>query len=365
MSDREKLLGGVVGAAIIGVMLYQGVNRLAIQPRLRLCAEISDKQDDVRQLEAQLARGERLADMWKQRTALTLSSDIEDAQIFLHEHLYNLLKQAGFNDPMVGRPSAIGHRVYGRYKGVDFKEVTVQMHVQGQMRNLMTFLRDFYQLPYYADLSQMVVNVKKTKTRKIGRGEERAEEPTLDVTMTATALVLPRMKDVPSAEYDPNGPKLDPRLLYPDELSAYDALVSANVFKKWVKPVPPPPVRPVETPDEREDDEPIVTPQRDPLPDKTLVKVEAVNGHYFAAVRDNGRLDLPPEEIALNGRIEDGVIVFVDRDGVVMRVQGPDETGVRVTTEYFWPLGGSLRDRVELDPNEHSDIYEALHQTQG
>ena len=69
-------------------------------------------------------------------------------------------------------------------------------------------------------------------------------------------------------------------------------------------------------------------------------------------VRDDSRLTEPPKEYRVGEEIDDGRLVFVHGEGVVVRVTGS------APTDYFYRLGYSFKDRERLTADLHPDVYQ-------
>jgi len=354
MSSREKTLAVIVAVTVVGLLGYQAVSALVIKPRQRLVQHIGPMPAERDKLLARAQARAAAEAQWRNLTGRTLGASEYEAQLAFREDLMNLLRDAGFENPEVKRPNSQPRLPY---KDAGFTEVALPVQVKGNMGNLAAFLRQFYQRPYFAGFQRVTITEERTGSAT-GRGRAAGPppEPTLDINFIATALVLPRVLKIEPTEYVGHDAPPDPPRLARAELAEYDALAGQNMFKVWAPAVAQPtPPRPRDEPPPDPGPPAVVAP---PRPDKTLVGVESLGGHYFAHVRDNTRLDLPPEEFTLHAPVDDGTLVLVHPRGIVVRVE--QEGGESV--DYFYALGSTFQERTPLDPGQHPDVFAALQQ---
>jgi hypothetical protein len=67
----------------------------------------------------------------------------------------------------------------------------------------------------------------------------------------------------------------------------------------------------------------------------------------------------PPQEYRLNDEVDDGKLVLIVPEGMVVRV--PPKSGQRQPpTHYFYPLGSNFKEREEVDPSVHPQVSRLL-----
>lgn len=357
MSARERVLATLVAIAVVVLVLYLGVNNYVIEPRQRLVEQIGTRQADIAKLRKRLKTLPGWQEEWRERTAATLAADEHDVQSRFKEDVHRLLIEAGFRAPDVAAPNVQSHP---HFREAGFREVTLKVDVTGEIAKLERFLKAYYQRPYYNGIRRMTIDAPQPKRR---RGDDGPPpEPQLDISLTATTLVLPPVLDLEHLAFnedDPNG--LPPRLAR--DAATYDKLASSNPFKKWVKPKPPPPPPPpVE--DEPKREPVVVEKPPPPPPNKTLVGVVAIEGRYYGYVRDDDRLELEPEEVSIGSTVDGGEVLLIHPDGLVVRAaerRGDDEPLV----EFFYPLGRTFAERETLDAKSRPRVYAAFARAYG
>ncbi len=89
----------------------------------------------------------------------------------------------------------------------------------------------------------------------------------------------------------------------------------------------------------------------------TLNGVSAGGGQFLALVRDTRKPTEPTQEIPVGESMDDGVLILVHPLGAVVRVMG----GPAGKPQYFfYELGGTFKDRVEVDSVAHPEIAQEL-----
>ncbi|MBU0641482.1 MAG: type II secretion system protein M [Planctomycetes bacterium] len=368
MTRREQRLATLVGTAVALLVLYQVAGRGVVNPYQRL---LSDQQSTAQRkfdLEVMLRGGDGIREAWQAATAATLGADPHAAQRVFREDIGQLLRKHGLEEDLKLR--SLPHRTLKN----GFAEVPVSISVKGELDEIVDFMCEFYQRPYYAKLTRVKLvgdesslrsSASVSSTGKKGRKSSRHANregrgsTKLSVTMTAAALVVPPEKGIPHIEFDWERVGADVPARLAAELDAYGEVVQANFFEKYVKPAEParPPAETVATTDRP----PPPQPPRDPRPDAGnlhLIATMATFGEYTAYVQHDERRDQPPESYSVGDAIDDGTLVLVHPKGMVVRV----ENGAEVGAQYFYPLGTSFKERERLDPALHSDVMPLLQQ---
>jgi Tfp pilus assembly protein PilO len=367
MNTRERILAILVGAVIVGYIGFSGIRTLVIEPHRQLLKDISEAREELSSLRAQQERLPKRIDEWETWTARALAMDAEEAQSVLRENLNGLMLEAGMTNPRFSRPRAQKHLLYNN-RG-PFEEVLVPVTVTGKYPQLVSFLKAFYEQPYLSSLRKVNVKVQRTASRSARSKKSTAvTEPSLEINLTAAAMVLPEVPSTAAREYDPNI-EAAPRLVSADP-KVYDQLRQTNVFMKWQPPVKKPPVKetPVKKPPvvEKPPVKETPPPPPPPAPERTLVGVENFGGRYFAYVRDDVDLTLPLLQISIGDEFDDGELLFVDRDGVVVR--GPEERTHKpdevAQIDWFYPLGETYDNRTELTRGAYPRVYSEFHSKQ-
>lgn len=349
MTGREKILAGVVGGAV-ALAGGSGLVRLAvIEPLRSLNKSLETAAEKKANLEDFVEQHQHVAEEWQAYTARTFSESVEKVKVSFFSEVARLLERHDLTEER-----SITPRTPRKLKS-GLVEVSLQVRAQGSLESVVGLMRDLRQKPYLARLSNVSLSAEKgssaRKTRGRGRGSN--EPATLVVSMTATTLVLPKLKGTKHQPPDPNQPA-PTYLAYGPE--AYDEIAEVNFFQKYRKPPPP---RPEVTTRETiaQTSETQVRPP--PRPNMRVVGVESLYGDLIASVLDEDHREEPLAEFRLNDRIDDGTLVLVHPKGIVVRVakrEGVDEE----TEDYFYPIGSSFRDRLRLeeaDPEIRHELY--------
>lgn len=367
MSQRERLLGIVAGAAVVLLIGTQLVDWTIISPLQELHRDLRNADVRRAQLQSELEIKANARKEWAELTSQTLHQDPDKAQIRFVDDLRTLLEQHGLTEDLSIKPlKAIPDRK------TDMTQVRVSIYTKGTLESLMAFMTDFYRRNYLARLDSISLT-KDTSGRRggssSGRGSRRASrrssdesEPLLKLSMTATTLVLPPLKGIPHRRMAEIEVLDRGRLPQPPE--TYDVVVDANIFEEYVPPPPKPvtPTKPVKEPPKvaERDPEP-VTPRPAPKPreeSRVVVGTTSKFGTRIAYVMDDDDRMIPPEEVFVNDEIDDGQVVLIHRKGIVVRVV--DERGSGEPEYYFYPLGDRFEYRVEFDPRAYPEVAREL-----
>lgn len=367
MNTRERILAGGVAGVLLLAGGHQVIKRSVIEPRTALKHSIAVERERREELETKLLMALTLDKRWEKRTRHTLPNDIQDAALRFREDVNNLLRRNRLSEGVMISTKSPKRVTKGPRSG--FVDVPVYVKVEGTLRNAVNFLNDFYQRPYHKRVDSMKINApaSEVKTRS---GASR--DPKLTITMTLTTLVLP---DVPGidAERLPSDRLSDPRLIEQSDLKsylheatpvAYNEIHTVNLFKLYEPPPPPPPppartTKVTKTPKEtKTPPPPPVDPRRD-AHKFVLIGTTSMLGEHIAYVEHQDRRVDPPVEYHLNDRVDDGQLVLVHGSGIVVRVAtgaGPRRT----PKTYFYPIGKSFAERVEVNPRAHPEISRLL-----
>lgn len=370
-NSRERILAILVGVTVVGYLGFNGIQSLVIVPYKDTLEKIDAAQTTLKELQDKQEQMPKRVEEWQAWTAQTLALNADDAQSALRDDLNELLLASGLTNPRFSKPRPQKHLLYNN-RG-HFEEVLVPVTVSGRYPQLVTFLKSFYQQGYLSSLRKLNVKVQRTTRNRSGKSNAPTE-PTLEITCTAAALVLPKVPSAEAMVFDPNQSGV--RLAWlkteePEDARLYEELKNTNVFKKWVKPKPPAPKKPEprapKKPEPKKPEKPEPKPIPPPTaPERTLVGVENFGGRFFAYVRDDVDLTIPLIQLAVGDRFDDGELLFVDRDGVVVRgpnerTHKPEEAG---QADWFYPLGKTYEERAELTREIHPRVYDAFQSRQ-
>lgn len=393
MTQRERILAISMGVAVGGAALFWVGKTAVFGPLKAADAAIVDArtaQKKLRDREKELkdARKDYLA-----KTRRTLHGDPKEAQLIFADSLHKLLHRNGLADDPSSKATKItpGSFAYDKYS--EFYEVPLTITASGTMNELVNFLCDFYQLPYMARLERVTLaadpavitaavapehgggttngangNTRRASVRArstAGRPGTQVgpDGPELTITIKATTLVMPKLKD--EKEYaviaDPNVEDAAYARL-PQAKEVYAEVFRQSLFKPWQpeqKPETTPAVvvdtTPKETAKIEEHRREVVNP-RSNAEHMFVRAVDALAGNPLALVVDETNPGALATTYHNDDEIDDGKILLILPRGMVVR--SAEAHGGH--TDYFYPLGKSFAEREPLSPEEHPQIWHAL-----
>ena len=349
MTGRERIIASVVGGVVALTGGFKLTRLAVIEPLRSLNQSLETAAEKKANLEDFVEQHQHVAEEWQAYTARTFSENVEKVKVSFFSEVAQLLELHDLTEersitPRTPRPQKSG-----------LVEVSLQVRAQGSLESVVGFMRDLRQWPYLARLSNVRLRAEKGSSARKTRGRSRGsnERATLAVSMTATTLVLPKLKGTKHQPPDPNQPA---PTYFAQEPEAYDEIAEVNFFQKYR-----PPVRTVQTATTRQvvpHEEP-EQPRPKPRPNMKVVGVESLYGDLIACVLDEDHREEPLAEFRLNDRIDDGTLVLVHPKGIVVRVpkrEGADDE----TEDYFYQIGSSFRDRLRLEEAD-PEIIRELH----
>jgi hypothetical protein len=369
MTQRERSMAGCIVGALVLFGGYKVVQSKVVAPRRELIANIAKQRERHDKLRMRLNGADKIVQAWRKQTARTLGPDPFRAHQAFREDVAMLLDRNNLIGAQAGDQGKVTkdkerHRKEWWREG--FVELPLKVHAEGTLPDLVNFLRDLYQRPY-------VVRVETLSLRPdLGRkGKQGSTEPRLTIDMTLTTLVLPELADLEHPTVDPealNNPENEVELASALHLSeedpvAYNEIARVNFFKIYEPPPrvvqKPPEEKPAET---KLVDKPPPPPPVDPRRDAHKFKLEGM-GHLddgpVAYVTNVDQPGQPPDAYRLNDDVDDGQLVLIVSEGIVVRVAPAG--GSRLPPEYyFYPLGSTFAEREEVKADEHPEITRLL-----
>lgn len=357
MTLRERNLAiGVVGAIVVfgGIGL---VRSAIIAPRARLQSELAAERARADDQEKRSLLPATTFAAWEAQTRRTLGLEGDKVSGAFRDDVSELLVKHKLTKDLTISPR--DPRTVQKSIRKGFSEVGLQVSVKGTLDNLVGFLHEFYQRPYQKRVSRMSVSVeggsatatssdaqKSAKAGGKGAASSGKSEPTLNISLTLTTLMLPRNENRAWTElghpvFDPKQPG-DAR---PDtlalELAGYQVISKVNPFKMYA----PPPAGPIA---KVPDTQPRIEPDHPKPPARpnhhVLVYTASLNGMPIAYVDESGKKTETPVAKHLNEKVDDGTLVLVHPQGMVVRAH---PHGGGDPKFYFYPLGASFKERVE------------------
>jgi len=364
MTRREKVLAACVGGAVAGALLIGLVKRAVIQPFEDLKDAIRKEQRRASVLRTNLRKLQDVEQQWQALTRRTFadSADPQQAERLFREDLHRLLERHGLRDPKIVPGTFI------KYKD-GAVAVPLTINATGTLNQVVGFLRDFYRRDCLARLDKVRLTTEQNvvadtnASGRRGAGRKVAigpDGPELKVNISAITLTLPRLSDVAHPVMEGLPEELDHGRLAEADLATYNAIFEKNLFMPYQEkpPVVTQTTRPAAptSPTVATKPPPVVD-QRRGAEFKYLRGTAQLNGQPIAYVIDEQNKQRPPLEYHLDEAFDDGTLILIHPRGVVVRVAAAGSP-----KDYFYALGASFRDRVELNPDEHPEVWDALQQ---
>jgi hypothetical protein len=388
MNPRERTLAIMVGGLLALAGLWGAVQWGVVDRWKALYTKIDKAHAEAEKTRRSLKVAKASEADWS--ALRPLSHNGNRAENAFRQDMSQLLEKHGLHEDFTIRP------LPQRKLKNEFTEVRLSIQARGHLQQVVNFLCDFYERDYLVRLDQINLTAEEkssTATRttsSAGRTGERsgrgrrgsrstptpsasrdvpaygAEGPILNVAMTATALVLPELKIDNRVVAQPTAGEADAEATnnLPRAREEYARIWETNLFKLYQEPSPTPPTDPkpiADAPKLDEGTKEAVVPPPPPRPNKAVVGVTSTEGKLAVFVRSRDDLGQAPEKVEINQEVDDGRLVLVVPQGMVVQV--PERSGAASTLKYyFYPLGWehSFQDRVELDARAHPEIQAQL-----
>lgn len=367
MTTSEKRLAMALGG-VIGVFgAYKGVENYILKPRAQLQQQIADEQRKQEDLEQKLAPALTIKKTWQHRTATTLPNEVETSSLAFRSDINTLLSRYGLTDSLTLAPKQ--PKTPSRGPRAGFTEISVGVNTEGKLRNLVEFLRDFYQRPYLKRVDSLTINA---PTAEVKTRTGASPDPTLSFQLTLSTLLLPEIKGIAATPLDPErigAPETIEASKLPTYLTEntreYDKIFATNVFKLWEPPKTVPThtdqvVKSDATPAVPKEPPPVV--HHDPRADAdqfTLRGTTSLDGQLIAYIADEREAFDPPREAHLNEVVDDGQLILIDNPGIVVRThQG--EARRKEFAYWFYANGKTFADRDRITPVKYPQLHEKI-----
>lgn len=369
MTQRERVLAGCLLGAVVGFGGYKLVKSQVVEPRRALIADIQKERARRDELEVRLNAADKTKEAWQAQTKQTLHVDWAEARAVFRRDVTTLLDRNNLiTDTTRVRPIKEDIKKTGPWEG--FVEVPLSVDgVRGTLSDLVNFLRDLYQRPYLVRVDSLRLSADRGR-RSAGRKDKAAvTDLQVNIVMTISTLVLPKLPDLEHPTFDlvglddPNSEQLfvSAARLRAEDVEAYNEIARVNFFEPYQPPVARQEVkqRPVvkrqETP---KPPPPPPDPRRDA--DKWVLSgIGRLDDGPIAYVINSDQPLNPPTEYRLNDAADDGNVVLLVSEGMVVRV--PPSTGRRQPPKnFFYPLGCNFKEREEVNPAEHPEVARLL-----
>jgi hypothetical protein len=370
MNQRERILASCVAGVIVAYGGYTLIKSKVVEPGKRLTADIQKEIEYRDRLRVRLNGADKTIQSWQKRTGQTLSADSFAAHQAFRTDVGLLLERNNLTEDL--KIGQYRERVEKKGAREGFTELPLSVRVTGRLGDLDNFLKDLFQRPYLVRLDKLDLAAEHTSASKKKRGGPT--EPKLNITMTLSTLVVPKVKDVDHPTFDLaalENPDPETELalasaarLRQEDVEAYREITKRNPFEIYTEPVvvrerpATQPAKIVKTVDEPPPPPP--PPVRPNAHKLVLNGVGRVDDGPIAYVTNRDAPGEPPDEFRLNDEIDDGRLVLIVPDGIVVSVTPPTRGARQPAKHYFYPLGGTFADREEVKASEHPEITRQL-----
>jgi hypothetical protein len=232
MNPREKRLAFILGVAAAAFIGYQMVWPAIQSSVFAVDDDIKELKDDVFDLEEDIEAVASYRDAYRDYVARTGVTEPAKVKSVLHARLTKLIEQAGLRDYSVTpkknrelRPP----KDLRLKKDIKIELVGFSINADGELDNIIRFLKDFYELPYIAYLTSVTIDPPTQRSKERG--------------MTTSRLILTVDAVVPPA-FDPEVSEVNPALLeQPARVvkhrnSDYNYIAERRPFDEYVPPPP-------------------------------------------------------------------------------------------------------------------------------
>ena len=371
MNQREKVLASCVAGVVVVYGGFALIKSKVYEPAKQLTADILKETEYRDRLQVRLNGADRTVQAWQKRTSQTLGEDSFAAHQAFRTDVSLLLERNNLAEEL--KISQLRERIDKKGVRQGFVELPLSVRVSGRLGDLDNFLKDFFQRPYLVRLDKLELAAEQIP--KSRRKRRSSTEPKLSITMTLSTLVLPKVADVDHPVFDLaalNDPDPEAELvlvsaarLRQEDMDDYGEIAESNIFELGQPaPPPPPPERPkqAERPkvEKKDNPPPPPPPPRRPNAHKLVLNgVGRVDDGPIAYVTNTNEPGEPPGEYRLNDDVDDGRLVLIVAEGMVVRVT-PTRGPRQPAKYYFYPLGGTFKDREEVNPTDHPRIERQL-----
>jgi len=373
MNQRERVLASCVAGVVVVYGGFTLIKSKVYEPAKQLKADIQKEKEYRDRLQVWLNGAEKTTQAWQKCTRQTLGEDSFAAHQAFRTDVGLLLERNNLTEGL--KISQLRERIDKKGARQGFVELPLSVRVTGRLNNLDNFLKDFFQRPYLVRLDKLELAAEQTPRSRRKRGGRT--EPKLSIAMTLSTLVLPKAEDVDHPVFDLaalNDPDPEAELvlvsaarLRQEDVDEYGEIAEKNMFRIYEPPQRPESPKRPDLPKEVVKTETPPPPPPPPPPDPrrnadkfVLNGVGRVDDGPIAYVTNSDEPGDPPEEYRLNDEIDDGRLVLIVAEGIVVRATPPTRGPRQPAKNYFYPLGGTFEDREEVNPADHPQIERQL-----
>jgi Tfp pilus assembly protein PilO len=153
MNSRERILAAAVGALLVGVLVYLGVNKLVLQRATEMDARADELEQSLKRLKAENAKENAYRARLKELATETFGADELRASEEVRSHLAELLHQSGLGMDTLSLQPVAGRRVAGMYREIGW---IVRSH--GKLEQVVNFAFLLQTDPYLHRMENLILS---------------------------------------------------------------------------------------------------------------------------------------------------------------------------------------------------------------
>jgi len=324
------------------LVVYQVVNRAFVKPLAELNQNIAKQRRELAKYKRLPMLEAKYKRRWRELAHRALGRDAPTVQARFGDEITKLLKASGLTHwscrPTPPKPLERKSKL---------QRVSFMVSAEGSLKNVVEFLRRFYERPFLARISSLSLDPKGGRS---GAG--------LKMNARLETLVLPEMPQVGRVAVLSTNPSSQPtRKRYAaDDPQAYAMIWQKELLSRYEPPKPPPPVAKKNNKKPPAGGNKPARPPRSRTDSRSAIVVMAVASYPGVQEVVTYNTKTKQETVYRVGdptkdRMDDGRLVLVHPLGAVVR---------KGQTDYFYPVGSTFAEASPVDAKTHAVIYEAL-----
>jgi len=230
MSQRERILAGIIVTGLVLTVLYQGVQRVFLRPIAKAENDIEALTAENRKLDLAIASRSDLAKRWLKYARQTFDFDETRGLDRFGLSLKEIAKRHGFED--ANFTTSPGTKI-GDKTGIS--TVAHRIGIEGKFTEVIAFMRDVYHTPYLCAITKLTVT---PMGSKVGRDDVKVEftveTPSLPEIDTQGIREAANVELMPSEPAEPLPPARDD---LPSK-GMLALLTERNLFREYQPPPP-------------------------------------------------------------------------------------------------------------------------------
>lgn len=338
MNAREKklatYLGGVAGAVVVWQWALPMVNTYVFD----VARKNQALGEELSELTARLEEVRTSQEQYREFVERTGGTDVDKVKNALHAKLNEMIARHQLQNPRLAPRKVAEYRPAGGKKKTGISQITFGLDAEAPLQSLVEFLKGFYELPYFAQVTDLTLTPVSGRNRQAGG--------VVKMGVTIEALVPPEVDPELRGFAQQPGAQPDKKIKHGER--DYAMIWNRTPFEEYVPPKPPPREPPpvIETPVETAPaivEAPPPPPPPPPVGDPDamfkIVRMALLYGGVNEALVVNTR-DQGTTYVGAGASLDGGKILLVHPLGLVTRREDGEER--------FYPVGKSLADGMPL-----------------